>query len=121
MELDRHVGVVETRPPAQPVGEIDEHVLPGPDRLVALHLRSRLLDVAEVGQEDALVTRHHAGAVRACEAGQVADVHEIRDEQAVELALVEQSDQPVGARLHSRRGRNAHVLRLSFSIARASR
>ena len=37
-----------------------------------------LLDVAEVGQEQALVARDHAGAVGAREAGQVAHVHEVR-------------------------------------------
>ena len=67
-------------------------------RLVAVYLLAGLVDVAEVGEEEALLGRDHAGAVRAREAGQVADVHHVRDEEAVELELLDLDEEPVGPR-----------------------
>jgi hypothetical protein len=114
--------VVEPGTAAQPRRDVAQQVAPGRQPLEALDLRLGLLDVAEVGQEQTLVRRHDARGVRAREAGQVADVDEVRDVQRVELALREQLHQPVapgGARALGPHGR--HFLSSSRSIASASR
>ena len=61
MRGDAHVAVVEAGAPAQPLREPAEHVAADLDRLVAAHLLARLLDVAEVGEEETLLGRDHAG------------------------------------------------------------
>ena len=53
------------------------------------------LGVAEVGEEDPLVAADQAGAVGPREAGQVADVRQVGDEELVELALGDQLDEAV--------------------------
>ena len=68
-----------------------------PPQLEVPHLLLRLLHVAEVGEEDPLVAPDDAGAVRAREAGQVADVGQVRHDQRVEPALREHLHEPVRA------------------------
>ena len=72
------------------------------------HLRLRLLDVAEVGHEAARVRPDDRQAAAAGEAGEVADVDQVGDEQQVELALGEPRGDAVGA---------AHSAALSRSSA----
>jgi hypothetical protein len=84
-----HVLVVEAGPAAEPLGELPEHVAPDLDQLEVRHLLARLLDVAEVGQEQALLARDDARPVRPGEAGEPADVQQVRDDERVQLALVE--------------------------------
>ncbi len=48
------------------------------------------LGVAEVGEEDQLFRADQASTVGAGEAGQIADIHQVRDEELVELALGDQ-------------------------------
>jgi hypothetical protein len=86
---DGHVVVLEAEPqlalrPARPQG--GDEVLRALLAVEALDLGGRPLDVAEVGDEAAHVAPRHRHAVRAGEAGQVAQVDEVRDEQQVELA-----------------------------------
>ena len=60
------------------------------------HLLRGLLDVAEVGDEAANVATHDRHAVGAGEAGQVAQVDEVRDQQQVEPALLEPLGDAIG-------------------------
>ena len=66
-------------------------------RLDALD-RPRLLDVAEVGEEARAVRLDEERRVRAVEAGQIADVDEIRDEQRL-LEQLAQAVDPVAHRV----------------------
>ena len=79
--------------PAQPVVGDGDHV-------PALDLGLGALGVAEVGEEDALLGAADAGAVGAAEAGQVADVDQVGDEQAVELALGDERREAIAAARH---------------------
>ncbi len=97
-----------------PLDDVAEQVLLAAQPLEVRHLDLRALDVAEVGQEEALVRADEAEPVGAGEAAQVADVHEVRDEQQVELALGEPLHQPIGAG-------GAQLSKAPFSISRASR
>ena len=62
-------------------------------------LAGGLLLVAEVRREQAALVagrRHERDGVAAGEPGQVAHVHEVRDQKAVEVALLEHFDDPLG-------------------------
>ena len=73
-----HVGVLEARPALQALGQVGGHVAAQRELLEAAHLLGRLLDVTEVGEEQALVGTDDAGAVGAGEAREVAHVDHLR-------------------------------------------
>ncbi len=102
----------------QALSQLAEQVAPRADDLeaVRLDLRGGLLDVAEVGQEEALVGADQGGAVGPAEAGQPADVDEVGDQQRGQLTLAQPVDDAVAARA-------AHSSRSSFArrISSASR
>ena len=100
MLLDRHLGVVEPQPPG---GEALDRQLEQVRPDLALPLRGdllgRLREITEVRQEAAqAVATDDRGRVGAGEAGEPADVDQAGDEQAVELALFQHLDDPLGAR-----------------------
>ena len=63
----------------------------------AVELGPGALDVAAVGEEAAQVRPHHRDPVRAGEAGQVAEVDPVRDEQEVEAGVRQPGAHPVRA------------------------
>ena len=91
---DAQLRVLEADPAGHPGGDLRDQL---PLRLRALPLGRDLvlgpLGVAEVGEEDELVGTHEAGAVRAGETGQVADVDQVRDEELIEFLLGDQLGQ----------------------------
>ena len=89
--------VLEADPAGEALGDPAEPVVGDRDDLPALDLRLGALGVAEVGEEDAGVGAADTGAVGAAEAGQVADVDQVGDQQAVELALGHQGGEAVAA------------------------
>jgi hypothetical protein len=97
---DRHLVVLEAGPARQVPGYPTEPVVGDGDYLPALDLRLGALGVAEVGEEDADALAADTGPVGATEAGQVADVDEVGDEEAVELARGRQGLEPVAASPH---------------------
>jgi len=109
-----HVLVLEPHPPGQALGRIGQQVLLAAQPLEVRHLLLGALHVAEVGKEEAVVRRDYADRVRAGEAAQVAHVHEVREEQRVQLALGEPLHQLV-------RACGAHSANTPFSISSASR
>ena len=96
----RHVVVFEARLAAEPGGDAAQPVVADGDHVPALDLGFGALGVAEVGEEDAQLGTADAGAVGAAEAGQVADVDEVGDEQGVELALGDEGGEAIGAARH---------------------
>ncbi len=72
-------------------------VLRGGLEVEAVELRPRALDVAAVGEEAAHVRADDRDPVRAGEAGQVAEVDPVGDEQEVEAGVREPGGDPVGA------------------------
>ncbi len=112
----RHVLVLDPEPHVaggQRGDRVLQQVLLADPPLEAVHLLLGLGYVAEVRDEAAQVAHaDERDAVGARVAGEVADVDEVRHEQRVDLALVEQRDEAVGAR---------HELSSSRSSASASR
>src|SRR5262249_39986730 len=96
----RHLVVLVAGAPAEPLSDSSKPVVLDGDDLPALDLGLGPLGVAEVGEEDAGALAADAGAVGAAEAGQVADVDAVGDEQAVELLLGHEGRQPVAASAH---------------------
>ena len=96
---DRQVGVLEADASRQLLRGVAQQVAAAALALEAVDLRLGPLDVAEVGEERARPVRaDHRDRVRPGEPGQPADVHEVGDEQRVELALAQRGLHPVGAR-----------------------
>ena len=89
-------GVLEAGAPAQALGELRaSRSRPAVGTLEAADLCLGLLDVAEVGEEQALVAGRRAQAPFVPgEAGQPAHVQQVGDEQRVELALRSRARQP---------------------------
>src|SRR5919204_706565 len=110
---DRQVLVLEAHPAAQALGRIADQLLLAAHALEVRDLALRPLHVAEVGDEEPLLRSHQTEPVRPPEAGQVADVDDVRDEQRVELALPQSIDEPI-------RARGAHGPSSPFSSSRAS-
>ena len=98
-----HVVVLEAGPAREALGDPAEPVVVDRDHLPALDLGLGPLGVAEVGEEDARLGAADAGPVGAAEAGQVADVDQVGDEQAVELALGHERGETVAASLRIKR------------------
>jgi hypothetical protein len=109
-----HRVVLEADPAREVPGRVLEQVLAPLLDVESVDLAPGLGHVAEVGQEHAPPLPHEGDAVGPGVAGQVTDVHEVRDEQGVELALAEQLGQAVGAR-------HAAPPRASLRISSASR
>jgi hypothetical protein len=95
-----HVVVLEAEPqrPVRPaVGERGDEVLRSLLAVEALDLLGGLADVAEVGDEAAHVAPDHGHAVRAGEAGDVAQVGAVGDQQQVDVARLERRGGAIGA------------------------
>ena len=93
----RTLSLASSKPtlPVHPRGDLRQQLPLGLGPLPLLpDLALGALGVAEVGEEEPLVAADQAGAVGAGEAGQVADVVEVGDEQLVELALGDQLGEP---------------------------
>jgi hypothetical protein len=94
------VAVLEAEPqrPVRPaVGQRGDEVLRGLLAVEALDLLGGLRDVAEVGDEAAHVGPDHGHAVRAGEAGDVAQVRAVGDQQQVDAARRERRGDAIGA------------------------
>ena len=96
---DTELGVLEADPARHARDDLRDQL---PLGLGALPLRRdlllRALRVAEVGEEDELRAAHQAGAVRPGEAGQIAHVGQVRDEELVEFVLRDQLGEPSSPR-----------------------
>ncbi len=123
---DARVRVVVADPPMQPLGGAGEQLALGRRPLeLGGHLAPGTLDVAKIGQEDAVAGAHDRQAAGAAEPGQptkvrdrvggrVPQAHQIADQELVELLLRHQGSQPLGTAFA------AHPS-ASFSISSASR
>src|SRR6476620_3944152 len=99
-QADRHLVVFETDLPLEPLGDPLQPV-PRPGLgLPARDLGGSALGVAEIGQAQAQPLTANTSSIRAGEPGQVADVGQLGDEEAVEPGLGQQRLAAVAAGLH---------------------
>jgi hypothetical protein len=104
VRADRQVRVVEAHPQPSLLGTpfFDDlrHQLEDvglrPSDLVVAQLRPDPLVVAEVRPEDPQARTDEHDPIRAAEAGEIADVHEVADDQQVELGRLDQRCQAIG-------------------------
>ena len=90
------LGVLEADPPVHSSRDLRHQLALGLRSLPLLpHLALGTLRVAEIGEEDPLLEADQAGAIRPREAGEVADVRQVGDEELIELAFGDQLDQAV--------------------------
>jgi hypothetical protein len=97
----REVVVLESDGAGEALGDTAEPVVEDRDHVPALDLGLGALGVAKVGEEHARVRAAEAGAVRATEAGQVADVDELGDQEHVELTPGDQLGEAIPAVVHT--------------------
>jgi hypothetical protein len=101
---DGDMGIVEPEPEAGGASALLYELCDGPeqvplalDQLVVRRLVSRPLQVAKVGEQDPLFGPDQAEPVGPAEAAEVADVHEVRDEQEIERPFLQERREPVRA------------------------
>src|SRR5262249_27587951 len=93
---DAELGVLEAHPAVHPADDLGHELPLGLWALpLGRDLLLRPLGVAGVREEAQLVAAEQAGAGRPGEAGQVADVGQVGDEELVELLLADQTREPV--------------------------
>ncbi len=112
----RHLVVFDANPAGEVLGDASQPVTGDGDRLPVAHFARRTLGVAEVGEEEPDARPTYASPIRAGEAGQVADVGEVGDQQPVEVALEQQRLEPVAAAAHQASTPSSAAIRASASL-----
>src|SRR4051794_37453767 len=96
MRADAQPLVLESDTTRQLFGHGGQQALARSPPVEVGHLLGSLLDVAEVGEEDAYVGPDHGGAGRPREAGRPAEIRSVRDHERVEALRADGPRQTIG-------------------------